>query len=122
MGAGSTASSPDSAEFVPLSSAALIAYYNIAGERSNIEARELPARLDAVASALASLVPVYIIDETGASMRPLTKLELALAEFRGGGAKLVRRDRDLTHSGLRINRCDLLEAIHALQDIYRPPR
>jgi hypothetical protein len=50
--------------------------------------------------------------------RPLTKLELTLAEFRGGAAQLVHRDRDLVHTDLRINRCDLLEAIHAMQEMY----
>jgi hypothetical protein len=119
MGAAHTASSPDSAELVSLSSAVLIAYYNIVGERSSTETCELPARLDAIATALASLVPIYTIEEAGAPLRPLTKLELALAEFRDGGATLVHRDRELRHADLRIHRCDLLEAMHALQDVYR---
>jgi hypothetical protein len=119
MGAAGTASSPDSAEFVSLSSAVLIAYYNIVGESSSTEARDLPERLDAVATAVASLVPVYVIDEAGAPLRPLTKLELTLAEFRDGGAALVHRDRDLRHADLRIRRCDLLEAMHTLQALYR---
>jgi hypothetical protein len=123
MGAARTASSPDPAEFISLSSAALIVYYNIAGNPPPATAtRDFARRLDAVATAIASLVPVYTIDEEGAPLRPLTKLELALAEFRGGAAQLVHRDRDLTHTDLRISQCDLLEAIHAMQDVNRPPR
>jgi hypothetical protein len=118
MGAASTASSPHSAELISLSSAALIAYYNVAGKSGTVG--DLSPRLDAVAAAIASLVPVYTVDEEGAPLRPLTKLELTLADFRGGGSALVHRDRDLTHSDLRIHRGDLLDAIHALQDIYRP--
>jgi hypothetical protein len=110
---------PDSAEFIPLSSGALIAYYNIAGTAST-SAGDLPKRLDAVAHAIASLVPIYTLDE-GGLLRPLTKLELALSEFAGGGSMLVHRDRDLVHADLRIQRRDLLDALHALQDVYRRP-
>jgi hypothetical protein len=118
MGAASVASSPDSAEFISLSSAALIAYYNVAGNPPPTATREFALRLDAVASAIASLVPVYTAEESGKLLRPLTKLELTLAEFRGGAAQLVHRDRDLAHTDLRINRRDLLEAIHAMQEMY----
>jgi hypothetical protein len=109
-----------SAEFISLSSAALIAYYNIAGNHQPSATLEFAQRLDAVASAIASLVPVYTLDEEGSPLRPLTTLELALAEFTGGATQLVHRDRDLIHSDLRINRGDLLYAIHAMQDLYRP--
>jgi hypothetical protein len=115
MGAASTASWPDIAELIPLSSAALIAYYNISVQSADTRASELAPRLDAVATAIASLVPVYIVEDGIA--RRLSKLELMLCEIRGGGARLVHRD--LTCTDLRVSRCDLLEAIHALQDAPR---
>jgi hypothetical protein len=113
MGAVSTASPPDVAELISLSSAALIAYYNISGGSVEHCVGELLPRLNAVAAAIASLVPVYIVNEGAA--RPLTKLELALSEFGGGGANLVHRVRNLTYYDLRVHRRDLLEAMHALQ-------
>ena len=109
-----------SAEFISLSSAVVIAYYNIAGNHQPSATVEFAQRLDAVATAIASLVPVYTVDEEGSPPRPLSKLELALAEFSGGATQLVHRDRPLIHSDLRINRVDLLDAIHAMQDLYRP--
>jgi len=117
MGAAA-ANGPDSAELIPLSSGALIAYYNIAGTASTSTV-DLPKRLDAVASAIATLVPVYTLEE-GGTLRPLTKLELVLSEFAGGGSMLVHRDRDLVHADLRIQRGDLLDALHVLQNMYRP--
>jgi len=123
MGAANTASSPDSAEFISLSSAVLIAYYNIAGSPPPATApQEFAQRLDAIATAIASLVPVYTVDEAGGSPRRLTKLELLLARFSGGATLLAHRDRDLTHTDLRIKSSDLLEAMHILQDIHAPPR
>ena len=118
MGAARIASSPDTAEFISMSSAALIAYYNIAGNPPPATAtHEFAQRLNAVATAIASLVPVYTVDGEGAPPRPLTKLELALAEFCGGATQLVHRDRDLVHTDLRVSQHDLLEAIHMLQDV-----
>jgi hypothetical protein len=113
MGAVSTASPPDVAELISLSSAALIAYYNISGGSVERCVGELLPRLNAVAAAIASLVPVYIVDAE--VVRPLTRLELALSEFDGGGANLVHRVRNLTYCDLRVHRRDLLEAMHALQ-------
>jgi hypothetical protein len=109
------------AELLPLSSAALTAYYNIAGgARSVTDTAVLQRRLDAVATAIASIVPIYTKETPDAPLRPLTKIELALADFCGGGATLVHRDRDRTHTDLRVEPRDLLEAIHVLQELHRP--
>ena len=113
MGVVSATSPPDVAELISLSSAVLITYYNISGGSAGTGVGELLPRLNLVAAAIASLVPIYIVDAEVA--RPLTRLELALSEFGGGGTHLVHRVRNRTYCDLRVHRRDLLEAMHALQ-------
>jgi hypothetical protein len=56
----------------------------------------------------------------GGVPRVLTRVELMLGRFEGGGRRLVRRDRSLMHGDLRIRRADLLEAIERLTRMHAP--
>lgn len=63
-------------------------------------------------------MPIYA-KENGAP-RVVTRIELMLARFEGGGARLVHRDRALVHSDLRVRRIDLADAIERLHHAHRP--
>jgi hypothetical protein len=102
---------------VPLPLAAALACESIAGQLpDDPPGRE--RRCNAVAAQIAGLVPVYA-RENGVP-RVLTRVELMLARFVGGGARLVHRDRALVHGDLRIRRLDLAEAIERLRHAHRP--
>ena len=102
---------------VPLPLAALLACESIAGPLpEDSPARE--RRCNAVAAQIAGLVPVYA-RENGVP-RLLTRVELTLARFEGGGARLVHRDRAVVYGDLRIRRLDLAEALERLCHAHRP--
>jgi hypothetical protein len=109
--------SDDELALVPLPLGALIACESVAGRLPEDNAgRE--RRCNAAAAQIAALVPIYA-RENGAP-RIVTRTELMLARFEGGGARLVHRDRMLVHRDLRIRRIDLTEAIERLHHAHRP--
>lgn len=106
-------------EFLPLPAAALIAYGSMAGRLPDEDA-DRERRCNAMAAQLAAVAPIYTVEKQGAAPREVTRVELMLARFEGGGARLVHRDRTLTHPDLRIRRIDLLEALERLKRANRP--
>jgi hypothetical protein len=110
--------SDDELALVPLPLAARIACESVAGRLPD-DAAGRERRCNAAAAQLAALVPIYV-RENGAP-RVVTRTELMLARFDGGGARLVHRDRALSHDDLRIRRIDLAEAIERLRHAHRPP-
>jgi len=110
--------SDDELALVPLPLAAQAACQSVAGRLpEDLGGRE--RRCNAVAAQIAALVPIYT-QENGVP-RVVTRIELMLARFEGGGARLVHRDRTLVHQDLRIRRIDLAEAIERLKQAHRPP-
>lgn len=101
-------------ELVPLHAAVLRVYAAIAG-RPPEEDADRERRCNALAAQLALLAPLYTIELAGGPPRLLTRIELMLARFEGGGARLVHRDRLLSHGDLRIRRIDLAEAMERLR-------
>ena len=95
-------------EFLPLPSAAAIAYARLAGVRLDESAANL---LDAVATALAATTAIY----AGEPPRRLTDEELAKGSFRRGGAVLQRADGCVVFDQLYVERTDLDPAIARLQ-------
>lgn len=106
-------------EFLPLPLAALAAYESVVG-RPPDENADRERRCNAVAAQLAAIAPIYTVEKPGGAPRVVTRIELMLARFEGGGARLVHRDRVLTHPDLRIRRIDLLEALERLKRANRP--
>ena len=103
---------------VPLPLGALIACESVAGRLpEDSAARE--RRCNAIAAQIAGLVPIYTRE--GGAPRVVTRVELMLARFEGGGDRLVHRDRSLVHGDLRIRRIDLAEAIERLRRLHRRP-
>ena len=109
--------SDDELALVPLPLAAALTYESVAGRLPEDEAAR-ERRCNAIAAQLASFAPIYT-EENGVP-RVVTRTELMLARFEGGGARLVHRDRVLVHAGLRIRRLDLAEAIERLKRLHRP--
>ena len=107
-------------EFIPLAAGARMAYERVLGTSSGYGGPELQRRLDSVATQLAAIAPVYTADMEGGVLRVLTRVELMLGRFEGGGRRLVHRDRSLTHGDLQIRRADLLEAIERLTRMHAP--
>jgi hypothetical protein len=108
--------SDDELALVPLPLAAAIAWESVAGRLPD----DLPGqerRCNAVAAQIAALVPIYA-KENGVP-RVITRTELMLARFEGGGARLIYRDRTLVQQDLRIRRIDLAEAIEHLRHAHR---
>jgi hypothetical protein len=102
---------------VPLPLAAALACETIVGRLpDDMPGRE--RRCNAVAAQIAALVPIYV-KENG-TPRVVTRIELMLARFEGGGARLVHRDRSLVYGDLRIRRIDLADAIERLHRAHRP--
>jgi hypothetical protein len=109
--------SDDELALVPLPLGAMIACESVAGRLpDDIAGRE--RRCNAAAAQIAALVPIYA-GENG-TPRIVTRTELMLARFEGGGTRLVHRDRTLVHCDLRIRRIDLAEAIERLHHAHRP--
>jgi hypothetical protein len=109
--------SDDELALVPLPLGALMACESVAGRLpEDSAARE--RRCNATAAQLAGLVPIYT-RENGVP-RVVTRVELMLARFEGGGDRLVHRDRSLVHGDLRIRRIDLSDAIERLRRLHRP--
>jgi hypothetical protein len=109
--------SDDELALLPLPLAALIACESVAGRLpDDLPGRE--RRCNAAAAQIAALVPIYVRENGGP--RIVTRTELMLARFEGGGARLVHRDRTLVHGDLRIRRIDLAEAIERLHHAHRP--
>jgi len=109
--------SDDELALVPLPLAALIACESVAGRLPEDTSGRV-RRCNAAAAQIAALVPIYA-KENGAP-RVVTRIELMLARFEGGGARLVHRDRALVHSDLRIRRIDLADALERLLHAHRP--
>jgi hypothetical protein len=95
-------------EFLPLPSAAAIAYARLAGVRLDESSANL---LDAVATALAATTVIY----AGEPPRRLSDAELAMGSFRRGGAVLQRADGCVVFDQLYVERTDLDPAIDRLQ-------
>ena len=109
--------SDDELSLVPLALAAAAACESVAGRLPEDEAgRE--RRCNAIAAQLAAFAPIYTMEN--GMPRVVTRIELMLARFEGGGARLVHRDRMLVQDGLRIRRIDLAEAIERLKRLHRP--
>lgn len=106
-------------EFIPLAAGARTAYESVVGTSCGSDSYELQRRFDSAATQLAAIAPVYTADMESGLPRLLTRVELMLGRFQGGGAKLVHRDRSLTHGDLRIRRVDLVEAIACLKRMHR---
>lgn len=106
-------------EFLPLPGAVVTAYGSLAGRLPD-EAADRERRCNALAAQLAAVVPIYTVEMPGGAPRVLTRTELMLARFEGGGARLVHRDRLLSHADLRIRRIDLHEALERLKSPKRP--
>ena len=94
--------------FLPLPSAAAIAYARLAGRRLEDCAENL---LDAVATVLAAWTPIY----AGDPPRRLSDDELAMGSFRRGGSVLQRSDGRVLFQQLHVERTELEPAIERLQ-------
>lgn len=96
-----------SKRFLPLPAAAAIAHARLARGRRQVIADNV---LDAVATALAVVLPLY----AGQPPRRLSDEELALGRFRRGATVLQRADGTIVCDALRVERGELERAIGEL--------
>ena len=104
----------DSGQYLALPHAASLARNRLVTNPAGVyDSQHLSEMLNAVASALAKVVPVYVA-EPGAAPRELTQAELADAKVNSGATLLALSDgRQL--SAVSIRRADLRQAIAVLK-------
>jgi hypothetical protein len=107
-------------QHLALSVAAHLARTQLVPDPLNVyDGRHLSDTVDVVASALAKVAPLYILDTKTGTQRELTPVELEGATMREAATKLVLKD-GRTLSSVSIKRADLRQAIAILKAIGIP--
>jgi hypothetical protein len=99
--------------FLALSTAAAVVYHQIAGATSE-SADEIIDVLNAVASAIANVAPIYTADRPSGTPRQLAPIELIHCRFERG-ATVLKTSFGLEYRHLSIRRDDMRTAIAILR-------
>ena len=101
------------AEFVALSTAAAVVYHQIAGATTE-STDEVIEVLNAVASAIANVAPIYTSDRPTGTPRQLAPIELIHCRFERG-ATVLKTSFGLEYGNLSIRRDDMRSALAILR-------
>jgi hypothetical protein len=102
-------------QYVGLPTAAALVHHHVVGSVPDArDSARLSALLNDVAHALSNIVPIYVSDPEGGSLRELAPVELIDGKFdRGAHVFVTRRGDEI--QGLVIQRRDMLSAIGVLR-------
>ncbi len=105
-------------EFLSVCTAAAIVYHQVMGQPLQPSGvAQSNALLQAVATALAEVAPIYALDPDSGSQRQLDEVELLFGVFQRG-ATLLRTPK-AAHRRLAVRRLDMRAAIEAFRLVGR---
>jgi hypothetical protein len=106
---------PSAHDLMPLDLAALTIFRRVYEERLHLRpTARLAAHLDTLAYTIAGLVPIYVYERAGRSLRPLSREELDEALFKDGAKGICYTDGRPSIHDLAISAKDVQAVIQTL--------